>query len=295
MLAANSAMPMLAPTEKLAVVRDHQGLERCRRRSTAPSRSSCSTPSSRAFILVWNSRQRTPSPRSHRLAEAFFATGCERRLTSASSSTPAGRSHGVVLAVETELLQLAVVDAVEGAVADGLASSGGTGDALGGEPAGEPGRADLVEQLERAHLPGEAGAHRLVDGGDLVGDRGQPPEGVDERLRQHPPGESAALVGVLEQRSRAALLRRFEARELSPCAAAGSRPWRGRSPASSFRPPSPRGGRSRPCPCGPCSRPRSSSGSAARHGERRGRGRRRGARRASRRRRAARGRCRPGP
>ena len=47
--------------------------------------------SSSAFILLVNSRQSTPSPRSQRAADEFFATGFEARLTSASSSTPSPR------------------------------------------------------------------------------------------------------------------------------------------------------------------------------------------------------------
>ena len=46
---------------------------------------------SREFILLWNSRQRIPSPMSHRLAEALRLTGSDARLISSSSRTPSRR------------------------------------------------------------------------------------------------------------------------------------------------------------------------------------------------------------
>ena len=52
---------------------------------------SSTVPGSNAFILLWNSRQATPSPTSQSEALPFFASGFERRFTSASSSTPSGR------------------------------------------------------------------------------------------------------------------------------------------------------------------------------------------------------------
>ena len=49
---------------------------------------------SSAFIFEWNSRQATPSPMSHRLAEPFRASGFVLRLMSERSSTPSGRTSG---------------------------------------------------------------------------------------------------------------------------------------------------------------------------------------------------------
>ena len=46
---------------------------------------------SMVFIFDVNSRQSTPSPMSHTLADTFFITGLPFRFTSASDSTPAGR------------------------------------------------------------------------------------------------------------------------------------------------------------------------------------------------------------
>ena len=83
---------MLAPTEKFSpsfeITSAFQALP-----SIIPIalRSRRRIPSSSAFILLVNSRQRTPSPRSHSDADEFFATGFEARFTSASSSTPSPR------------------------------------------------------------------------------------------------------------------------------------------------------------------------------------------------------------
>ena len=93
MLAAKRASPRLAPTEKFV-----PSLWTTSARNLPFSISfiafwSCRRiASSREFDLLVNSRQSTPSPRSQRLAEAFFATGGPASLTSERSSTPAGRT-----------------------------------------------------------------------------------------------------------------------------------------------------------------------------------------------------------
>src|SRR5215469_7434939 len=98
------------------------------------------SPSS-AFILVWNSKQMTPSPMSQRLAEPFRATGFDRRLMSASNNTPGRR----------------FTDAVEG-FARRLLQQRRHLDALARQERDDIVDADLVDELEGPEFPGVAPA-----------------------------------------------------------------------------------------------------------------------------------------
>ena len=114
------------------VVRPRCGPRAPGRRPSCPSPRPCrSAPrmsGSSAFILLWNSRQATPSPMSHRLAPSrsspAAATGS---LMSESSSTPVGPRHVAVLAVRAEHLPARRPGRGRRAARPPSASSGGTG------------------------------------------------------------------------------------------------------------------------------------------------------------------------
>ena len=163
-----------------------------------------------------------------------------------------------VVAGQRQMLQATVLDPVERPVPD-FAQQRRHRQAVRLEPLGEPGRADPVEQLERAPFPVVAEPHRLIDRGDVVGDLGHQRGGVGERPAHHPPGVARGRLVGLEQRPRAAVLGgidRIEARPGGGVIVAGLEVDRLLDPLA-VRPGS--GGRSRPCPCGRCSRSRSAS------------------------------------
>ena len=129
----------------------------------------------------------------------------------------------MVGAVGAELLELPALDAIEAAGRRRRGEQRRNRLPIGREPLGEPLGAHPIDELERSQLPAVAGAHRLVDLVDLLGNGRHERRGVRERLRQHAPGVTSAAVGVLEERAQIRALRagplpafvgRVEAREL---------------------------------------------------------------------------------
>ncbi len=171
------------------------------------------------FILLWNSRQSTPSSISHRLADRLRASGRLRRLMSASSSTPSRRTTSAIGAVGGEILKPPGLGPVEGP-SFGFFQERRHGHAISAEASGEPLGAELVDQLERAVFPVVAEAHGLIDGDDVVGDLGREMGRIAQGPRQDPPAIGAAFVFIFEQGPQAALARLADAlqRRLAGCA-----------------------------------------------------------------------------
>ena len=179
-------------------------MARCRSATSAIDlASSSSVSASSAFIFEVNSKHATPSPMSQSAAEPLRSRGAPARFTSASSSDAVGPFHRQVAAVDPELLQPAVLDAIEGP-APRQPQQFRHRPALGGQPIREPVGAELVDQLERPELPIVAEAHRLIDAPDGVADRRHQLGGVGQGLAEHRPGVAAGPVGMGHQRAQAA-------------------------------------------------------------------------------------------
>src|SRR6186713_2591894 len=99
--------------------------------------------------------------------------------------------------MKIQLLQLSAFDAIEVTGTDAL-QEGGNRQALRPQARGEPGRTELVQQLERTPAPAEAGAQSLVDGRDVFCNLRRHLEGIRKRCSEHPPAESTTAIRMLE-------------------------------------------------------------------------------------------------
>ena len=109
-----------------------------------------------------------------------------------------GTSQFMVAVVGAEIVQAAVLDAVEAAVPH-LAQQRRHDDALGRQAFRQPGGAQFVDQLEGAEFPGVTKAHGLVDGGDVIGRLRHQRGGIGQRAAQHPPGIAPGPVVTGQQ------------------------------------------------------------------------------------------------
>ena len=191
-----------APAEKRsASVADDQRGEIGRGLANAGAIISIASPPM-VFIFEWNSRPRTPSPRSTRLAPGLVLTTRARALADRrmSRSDPAGerrRANRVAAGVEGPLDERRRI-----------------GHGAGVEDRSE---ADGVPRLEWPQLPAEAPPHRPIDVVDRRGDVRRHAGRVDQRGPEGTPQQIAGLVPAEKQGAQPFGGRRPGARGVQRC------------------------------------------------------------------------------